>query len=435
MNLARIALRDVTLGVVGLGTAGLPLAAILAETGFKVLGMDENEMHVSALRRGEIPRGGDEPGLSTLLKGLSPERFRLTTSKAELSQCDVVFVNVDTPTNANNIPEYDALKRACAAIGSVMKRGVLVIIESTLAPGTMQTIVAPALEQASGYVLRKDFFLGHSPERVMPGKLLKNIVELARICGGCSPETGSLMRALYETFVHGEVSETDWLTAELVKTAENAYRDVNIAFANELALICEHAGADFLRVRTLVNTSPERHVLLAGAGVGGHCMVKDPWLLAHGAPRVDAALIASARARNDGMPAHMLALTAAALEREGIALAQSTITVLGYSYLENSGDPRNSPSETFSELARSAGANIRIHDPWIPAYQGDLIELLQGADCAVIMVAHRAYAEMDPNALAARLARRILIDGRHVFADREQTMHAIHYVRLGRGLP
>jgi UDP-N-acetyl-D-mannosaminuronic acid dehydrogenase len=432
MNLtARIASRQATFGVVGLGTAGLPLAAILAETGFTVWGIDENERLVRALEHGEIPRGGEEPGLSALLKGLRPERFRLTTSVAELAQCDVIFVNVDTPTNANNVPEYDALKRACASIGRVMKRGALIVIESTLAPGTMKTLVAPALEHASGYQRHTDFFLGHSPERVMPGKLLKNIVELARVCGGCSPETAAVMRALYQTFVRGEISETDWLTAELVKTAENAYRDVNIAFANELAIICERAGADFLRVRRLVNTSPERHVLLAGAGVGGHCMVKDPWLLAHGAPGFDAALIASARERNNGMPAHMLALTEAALKREGLALAESTVAVLGYSYLENCGDPRNSPSETFAKLARSAGANVRIHDPWIPAYQGELASVLQGADCAVIMVAHKAYADSDPNALAASLARRILIDGRHVFADRESAMHAIHYVRLG----
>lgn len=423
--------RQVKLGVIGLGYVGLPLAALFADQGFDVVGVDINAERTARIAKGECPIEGDEPGLAEMIARVGAKRLlRATTSYADLADRDVIFINVDTPVEADHKPAYNALRGACESLGRVMKEGALVIIESTVAPGTLSALVAPALAAASKRSLNQGFYLGHCPERVMPGRLLRNLRELSRACGGSTPETARAMATLYRAIVEGDLDETDCVTAELVKTAENTYRDINIAFANELALICEQAGGDFLKVRTLVNKSPGRNVLLAGAGVGGHCITKDPWLLAHGAPTMQSVVIEGARARNEGMPLHMLALTEKALASRGLTLATSTLAVLGYSYLEDSDDTRNSPSAIFIKAARAKGATVRIHDPWVHEYKGDINAVLSGADCAVVLVAHSAYKGMSPRELSGALTHPIVVDGRHVYAASDTT--GMTYASLGR---
>jgi UDP-N-acetyl-D-mannosaminuronic acid dehydrogenase len=428
--------RTAKLGVIGLGYVGLPLAALFADKGFDVVGVDINAARTDRIAKGECPIEGDEPGLPEMIARVATKRtLRATTSYADLADRDVIFINVDTPVEADHKPAYHALRSACESLGRVMKDGALVIIESTVAPGTLSGLVAPALAQSSKRALNQGFFLGHCPERVMPGRLLRNLRELARACGGSTPATAHAMALLYRNIVEGELDETDCVTAELVKTAENTYRDINIAFANELALICERAGGDFLKVRSLVNKSPGRNVLLAGAGVGGHCITKDPWLLAHGAPDMRSLVIEGARARNEGMPAHMLALTEQALLSRNVTLSGSTLAVLGFSYLEDSDDTRNSPSEVFIKAARAKGATVRIHDPWVAEYKGELATLLRGADCAIVLVAHSAYKSIKLRELTAAMKHPIVVDGRHVYTQADTT--GVTYASLGRafGLP
>ena len=248
----------------------------------------------------------------------------------------------------------------------------------------------------------------------MPGKLLANLRGVSRVCGGETPETAQAMLALYRQVVQADLDPTDCVTAELVKTAENAYRDVNIAFANEVALICEAVGGDVWRVRELVNKSPGRAMHLPGAGVGGHCIPKDPWLLVYEAQQqgVPIRLIPAARAVNDSMPLHMVELLEEALAEAGRPLAGARVLVLGYAYLEDSDDTRNSPSAVLVERLRERGAEAVIHDPYVPGYQGDVYALAQGCDAAVLMVAHRAYRELEWAVLGERLAAPILVDGR-----------------------
>jgi UDP-N-acetyl-D-mannosaminuronic acid dehydrogenase len=316
-----------------------------------------------------------------------------------------------------------------------------VIIESTLAPGTTDKLVRPLLE-AGGHLAGQDFFLAHCPERVMPGRLLSNLAHMSRVLGGHTPEGARLAQALYSHIVEADLDLTDCVTAELVKTAENAYRDVQIAFANELALICEHVGADVWRVRVLVNKSPGRDVLLPGAGVGGHCIPKDPWLLAYGASEmVQAKLIPTAREINDYMPLHMAELTMDALEEVGVEIEGAQIAVLGYAYLENSDDTRNTPSVTLIHRLEELGAEVRVHDPYVAQYQGDLAERLRGCDAVVVMVKHDLYQTLNLAHLNEWLscsgrrfrgARPVLVDGRRVF-DRDEAL-AAGFVFRGVGL-
>jgi UDP-N-acetyl-D-mannosaminuronic acid dehydrogenase len=311
----------------------------------------------------------------------------------------------------------------------------LVIIESTIAPGTMAKLVKPILENTSGKRVNAGFYLGHCPERVMPGKLLANLRGVSRVCGGETPETAQAMIMLYRHVVQADLDAADCVTAELVKTAENAYRDVNIAFANEVALVCEAVGGDVWRVRELVNKSPGRNMLLPGAGVGGHCIPKDPWLLVYEAQAqgVPIRLIPAARAVNESMPLHMVELLDEALEEAGKTVAGARVLVLGYAYLENSDDTRNSPSAVLVQRLRELGAEVVIHDPYVAEYQGDVYEMAQGCDAAVVMVGHGEYRELDWKAIKAALRTSVLVDGRQVYSIEQVASVGLTYSALGAG--
>ncbi len=411
----KIADKTAKLAIIGLGYVGLPVACLFAEAGFDVIGVDIQAERVAQINAGLSPIEGDEPGLAELLAQVVHNgKLRATSDYALLADCDVFTINVETPVDEHHVPRYAALQNALRALGPVLKDGALVIVESTIAPGTMARLVKPLLEETSGRHVNAGFYLGHCPERVMPGKLLANLRGVSRVCGGETPETAQAMLALYRQVVQADLDLTDCVTAELVKTAENAYRDVNIAFANEVALICEAVGGDVWRVRELVNKSPGRAMHLPGAGVGGHCIPKDPWLLVYEAQQqgVPIRLIPAARAVNDSMPLHMVELLEEALAEAGRPLAGARVLVLGYAYLENSDDTRNSPSAVLVERLRERGAEAVIHDPYVPGYQGDVYALAQGCDAAVLMVAHRAYRELEWTALGERLAAPILVDGR-----------------------
>jgi UDP-N-acetyl-D-mannosaminuronic acid dehydrogenase len=298
----------------------------------------------------------------------------------------------------------------------------------------MGRLVRPTLEAQGKRRSGQDFYLAHCPERVMPGRLLKNLATMSRVVGGDTPEAAVLAQALYRHMVEEELDLADCVTAELVKTAENAYRDVQIAFANELALICEHVGADVWQVRELVNKSPGRNVLFPGAGVGGHCIPKDPWLLAYGASdTLRAKLIPAARDINDYMPLHMAELTCDALEEAGLEVEETRVAVLGYAYLENSDDTRNAPSITLINRLEELGAQVVVHDPWVREYQGGLLERVRDCDAVVLMVAHDEYRALDLGELRASVAQPVLIDGRNLFSPEQARTGGWIYRGVGRG--
>jgi UDP-N-acetyl-D-mannosaminuronic acid dehydrogenase len=395
------------------------------------------DLTAQALRDSGVPIEGDEPGLAELLaEVVGMGRLRATTDYAALGAADVISINVETPVDDQHRPAYVALRAACRSLGTVLRPGALVIVESTIAPGTIDRVVRPLLEESSGWRANVDFFLGACPERVMPGKLLSNLREMSRVCGGSTPATAEVMVALYRHIVRAELDATDVITAELVKTTENTYRDVQIAFANEVALICEASGADVWRVRELVNKSPFRQMHLPGVGVGGHCIPKDPWLLAHAAgASLPMHLIPAARAVNDAMPLHVADMAAQALYDSGVPIARARVAVLGYAYLENSDDTRNSPSAAFIARLRELGAEVAIHDPWVADYQGDLFECLAGADAAAVLVGHHAYRALDLERLRAVLRTPILVDGRGLFTPAQAAAAGLMYRGVGYGIP
>jgi len=423
------------IAVIGLGYVGLPVACEFARVGFQVIGIEQRKERVIQINQGLSPIAGEEPELAELLAlVIATGRLSVSTDYQELHNCQVILIAVETPIDEFNRPEYLALRRALLGMGALLQPGTLVIVESTLSPGSMQKMVAPLLVETSGLTLSRDFFLGYCPERVMPGKLLSNLRSVSRVVGGMTTETAQVMATLYRHIVLADLDLTDCITAELVKTVENAYRDVQIAFANEAALICEAVGGDVWKVRQLVNKSPFRQMHLPGAGVGGHCIPKDPWLLVDGVSRVTSGihadekladsrleeefsptLIPSARRINDNMPMHVASLLAQSLAEAGLSLKGAQILILGFAYLEDSDDTRNSPSASLVEILRDHGAKVIIHDPYIQQFQGEVLARAAGCDAAVIMVSHSPYLALDPQDLRSVLHWPILVDGRHVF--------------------
>lgn len=433
----RIQNKSARLAVIGLGYVGLPLASLFAERGFDVLGVDIRKDRVDAVNAGKCPIEGEEPGLAELIaQVVRSGRLHAAVDYGGLRDRDVVMIDVETPVDGQNIPRFDALRSALMDLRPVLKSGALVIVESTLAPGTMDQVVLPLLDDPDLKTTGRDFYLGHCPERVMPGRLLQNLRTVSRVVGGMTPETAAAMVDLYRHVVEADLDPTDCVTAELVKTTENAYRDVQIAFANEVALICDAVGADVWSVRELVNKSPMRHMHLPGPGVGGHCIPKDPWLLAYGAKQsnVPLHLIPAARTVNSYMPSHVIDLLRRGLASYGLRPGAARVLIMGCAYLENSDDVRNSPSLKLAELLRESGAEVALHDPYIEEYRGKLPELAQNADAVVAMVAHREYQTVDLSELRVAMRHPLLVDTRSIYTRRTAEQAGLQYVGLGKGL-
>ncbi len=426
--------------MVGLGYVGVPVAVSVAATGVRVVGVDIDAKKVDVINRGHNPLRGREPGLSELIKAqVAAKRFTATTDYAAIGSADVVVVAVETPIDAvTHDPAYRALKSALAGIGPHLKRGALVSIESTLSPGTMEKVVRPTLERASGKKVGRDVHLVHCPERLTAGKLLYNLTTLHRVLGAAEPTGARKAVAFYKRFVKGDLHETDWTTAEVAKTAENAYWDVQIAFANEVALISEELGVDAFRVRELVNTCPYRAMLFPGAGVGGHCIPKDPWLLVHPAIHTKPELIPVARSVNDYMPRRMAQLVDEALVASGRRLKGARVAVLGFAYREDTEDSRNTPAIPIIRELRRRGADTVIHDPYARTEHGftivrDLEAAARGADALVLVTAHSAYRRLDLKRIGRLLRRKVLVDGRNVFHGPEVVRAGFVYRGIGKG--
>jgi len=423
---------------VGMGHVGLPLACVLASKGFNVVGIDKEPTRVDSVNDGLISLKGEEPDLASLLKEMVDSgRLSASIDPSHIRGSEAVFVCVNTPLDQRNEPYLEGLKSALEDIGGNLEPGMLVSVESTLPPGTMDRMVRPLLERLSRLSAGRDFYLVHCPERVMPGRLLRNMRSCERILGGNDARSLERGRGYYGMLVEAEIHPTDLLSAEIVKTAENTYRDVQIAFANEVALACEKLGADAYEIRELVNTAPYRDMHLPGSGVGGHCIPKDPWLLVSAVGRDLMELIPTARTINDSMPGHLASLAREALEAIGVPIEGAKIAIMGLGFLRDSGDPRNSPAlRVINDLSE---ANLVVHDPFADEGCGvpltsDMEEALRRADCAVFVTDHSIYQEMKLEWMGGLMAHRVIADGRNLF-DAEACREAgFVYVGVGKGI-
>ncbi|MHA1769971.1 MAG: nucleotide sugar dehydrogenase [Candidatus Thorarchaeota archaeon] len=436
--------------VIGMGYVGIPAAALLADVaGHEVVGLQRRSKRsgwkIEVLNSGKSPFEGEEPGLDELLaRVVKKGTFRVTDDIDVIREADIILVDVQTPTDHQNVPQYLSLREVSANIGKRIKRGALVIVESTVAPGTTQHVVQKIIEQESDLKGGEGFDLAFSYERVMPGKLIHNIVNLPRVVGGISERSTKRAADLYSKICKANIRTTDVLTAEISKTIENAYRDVNIAFANEMALVCESLGVNVYEVIDLVNELPSRMMHIPGAGVGGHCLPKDPWLLRHGlyeygSWKVEPEFISLSRRINNHMPVHMSYLVENALASKGRTIQGSIVTVLGAAYLENSDDTRNTPSALLAGTLVAQGADVRIHDPYVRDWEfgpqklfSDLDEAVTGSDCIALVTKHREYLNLDLEQLRQKMRTPTLVDGRNVFDASRVKAAGFEYRGIGK---
>ena len=441
-----------TIVVIGMGYVGIPAAALLADVpGHQVIGVQRRSRRsgwkIDWINSGKNPFEGDEPGMDELIARvvLEKQTFRVTDDFTVCKDADVILIDVQTPTNTERIPEYLSLRTVSAQAAIYLRPGTLVIIESTVAPGTTEHVVQPILEEGSGLKAGVDFLLAFSYERVMPGKLLEYIVDFPRVVGGIDAESTDRAVELYRTIVYSsqEITPASVLTAELAKTMENAYRDVNIAFANEMARVCEAMGVDVYEIRRLMNARHDRHMHLPGAGVGGHCLPKDPWLLkfgvdTYGAHTVPLRMIALAREINDEMPLHLADLTVRALEERGTPIEAAKVAVLGAAYLEDSDDTRNTPAVPLIQVLQERGASVACHDPYVRELEGfevtrSLDQAVKDADAVVLVTGHKAYYDLDLAWLKGQVRTPVLIDGRNVFEAAAVRAAGFTYRAIGKG--
>jgi UDP-N-acetyl-D-mannosaminuronic acid dehydrogenase len=425
--------------VVGLGYVGVPLAATLASKGHEVTGLDIDAHRVELVNKGFMPLEGDEPGLEALLeKGAARGRLTATLDPAVIERARVVFVCVETPLDpSTKDPDLKALRSAVSTVGRHLKRGTLVVIESTLPPTTMDRVVRPLLERLSGLKVSRGFYLAHAPERVTPGKLLHNLHTMPRLIGAPDEKTAAMVKRLYARFVKGELLDSSWVHAEIAKTAENAYYDVQIAFANELALICEEYDADVYEVRRLVNSCPGRSVLHPGTGVGGACIPKDPWLLIANMGEIKVHLVPTARDVNEFMPVRTAQLALEALRAAGRRPKGARVAVLGFAYRGNTGDTRATPAIPFIRTLRKHGADVAIHDPYAQGERGyavdrDLETVVKDADCVAVLADHDAYRGLDFAALGKLMRTKTVVDGRNLVPESVRA-HGFVLRALGKG--
>ena len=392
--------------VMGLGYIGLPTGSILASKGYEVLGVDVHQRVVDTINRGEIHI--EEPGLDMLVRS-AVNSGRLRAAMAP-EPADVFFLCVPTPITDDHRPDLTFVEQAATAITPVLAAGNLVILESTSPPGTTEKLVAPILAK-SGLAVGEQLFLAYAPERVLPGDILREAVENDRIVGGVDARSTEVAAAFYETFVGGEVVLTDARTAELAKLSENAFRDVNIAYSNELSIVCDRLGINVWELIDLANRHPRVEILRPGPGVGGHCLAVDPWFIVDAA-REETPLIQCARHVNDGKPAFVVARVRSRAER----LRDPVIACLGLTYKADVDDLRESPALAIARSIRDEGfGDLLVADPHATAVDEFTMvtaeEAVERADIVVALVAHRDFRRIDQE----KLKEKILIDTAGVF--------------------
>jgi len=430
--------KNLRLAVLGSGYVGLPTATLFAETGFKVIAIDLKPEVVRAINNGLSTV--NEPGLNELVKrNVEAGRLRATQNITEaLSQADSVIISVQTPINQSKKPNLSFLTKALEEIGKNMKKEMLVIISSTAPPGTMLEKVKPKLESISGLNAETEFYLAYVPERIAPGKALKEFVESPRLIGGIGPNSTKIAAQLFKT-VCKKVIETDAATAEVAKLAENTFRDVNIAFANQLALICEQHGVDAKKVIELANTHPRVNIHTPGPGVGGPCLPKDPYLLIHKTKPTKPNIVKTARQINDYMPKHIVKLILQAIKKTGKDIKNSKIAILGTAYKANVDDSRLSPSEPIIHGLIRLGGETTVYDPHCNESFGakrasSLHEAVKDAGCLAIITDHTEFKNLNLKEIKALMNEKpAIVDGRRIVNPHEA--EDLGFIYYGVGFP
>jgi UDP-N-acetyl-D-mannosaminuronic acid dehydrogenase len=395
--------------VIGLGYIGLPTAAMFANAGMEVIGVDKNTKIINSLNKGKILI--EEEGLATFIQKVVSEGHLKGVTLPE--EADVFIIAVPTPLKKNKCADITYVEAATRSIVPYLQKGNTVILESTSPVGTVDEVMKPILEESSLHA-GTDFFLGHSPERVIPGNILHELVHNNRIAGGIDQKSAKHIATLYKSFVKGEIYETNTRTAELCKLSENTFRDVNIAFANELSKLCEEFGVNVWELIEICNKHPRVNIHQPGPGVGGHCIAVDPWFIAEKNPGL-AKIIRLSRETNDAMPEFTAHRAMEILK----GIEDPKVTILGITYKANVDDVRESPIVTLIDILKDHNIRISICDPFAKGTFDaleDPKEAAKDSDLLILAVNHNQFKNLNFVELAKIMRTKNLFDTRN-FAD------------------
>ncbi|NRD76703.1 nucleotide sugar dehydrogenase [Bacillus sp. BRMEA1] len=393
--------------VIGLGYIGLPTSVMFANNGLHVHGVDVNAEAVGKIRNKQLHI--EENGLQERLNA-AIDSGNLTVSTTP-EKADVFIIAVPSPINPDKTADMKYVEAATKSIIPFLEKGNLVVLESTVPPRTVEDVMMPILK-TSGLEIGTELLVSHSPERVIPGRVFEELVNNSRIVGGINEESAEKTRDLYRAFVKGEIFLTDATTAEMVKVIENTYRDVNIAFANELAKISENIGINVWEAIKLANHHPRVNIHLPGPGVGGHCIAVDPWFLVELQPET-AKIIHLARQTNDSMPLYVANKVKAIAEKHQIN--NPKVAVLGLAFKANIDDMRESPSTEVIHYLKELNIELTAFDPHIKeqnfAQQAlKLEEALENADIVLILTEHDEFKILNPKQTAGLVRSKIVLD-------------------------
>jgi UDP-N-acetyl-D-mannosaminuronic acid dehydrogenase len=407
--------------VLGLGYIGLPTAALFAVQGLEVVGVDTSARVVDEVNSGQMVI--DEVGLRTLVEAaIGSGRL---SAKTKPEPADTFIIAVPTPLTKDNTADLSYVESAARSILGMLRPGNLVVLESTVSPGTTDELLCKILAE-SGLQPGKDLFVAHCPERVLPGRILTELVENDRIIGGIDEQSGQKAAQLYSRMVEGKIIVTSAKVAELTKLSENSFRDVNIAFANELAMISRQLGVAVGEVISLANRHPRVNILQPGPGVGGHCIPVDPWFIVEAAPET-ARIIRTAREVNDAMPAFVVRQVQEFLSD----IPNPKVCIWGLAYKSNVGDAREAPSVEVIHHLEAAGIKFSLVDFHVKsfAYQIEDVEsAAREADCILLLTDHKEFHFFAPEAIGKLMRTRRLLDTRNTL-DRDRWQKAGFEVR------
>ena len=436
---------NITVCIIGIGRIGLPTALSFANSGLPTVGVDINSNLVETINSKIFPLK-DEPGYDVIFEKVIHEKFHVSTKIEEIvPNSDVIVLSLPTPMDKNNIPDYSALLSVGKQLGELLTKDSLVIIESTVEPGFIENEFIKSIESSEKQLVAgKDFAIGVCPETANPGQIMNDFEKLPRLVGSINDETTNVIMKIYKhVFTVDLIPMPNCKTANAVKLTTNVFRDLNIAFVNELAILFEKVGIDIMTVLEAAKSKYNFQVHYAGPGVGGPCLPVNSYQMINLAKKMGLDTLKSvetARIINESMPNHVIDLLRDAFNESGKSLENSNVLILGISYKPDVKDVQITPAETIIEKLKNLKTNILIYDPYFKSTnifdlqtESNLIEALQKADALIIVTAHKEFHNLDPIFLKSKMKNAIVIDSKCIINQQAAKDSGLIYRGLGRG--
>lgn len=431
--------------VIGIGRIGLPTALSFANSGLTTIGVDINSQLVSMINSGEFPLK-DEPGYDNIFENVLREKKFSATTKIEkgVPSSDIILLSLPTPMDENNIPNYSALKSVAGQLNKLLTPGSLVIVESTVEPGFVEDELIPIIQGDGRLRAGKNFGIGVCPETANPGQILNDFERLPRLVGATDDKTTGIITKIYRhVFTVDLIPMPDCKTANAVKLTTNVFRDINIAFVNELAILFEKIGIDIMKVLEAAKTKYNFQVHYPGAGVGGPCLPVNSYQMLNLSKKVDENLlkiVKTARIVNESMPEHIIRLLDDGFSEAGKKIDGSDILILGVSYKPDVKDIQLSPAKYILDKLKEKNAKLKIYDPYFKTSEvfgikteNNFVDAVSNTDAVIIVTAHKEFHDLEPTFLRIKMRTPIVVDSRGIMDQHAAKKAGLIFRGLGRG--